>query len=130
MRLPYLVMQRVLASRYGGTMGWTTDSIATLTELWQAGKSASEIAEHLGGISRNAVIGKAHRLGLAARPSPIKQRYAKVERLAGGGRGCVWPFGDPGDPDFHYCGERAEPGRPYCAAHCAVAYRKRDRDAA
>ncbi len=110
-------------------MNWTPESITSLTELWRAGHSASEIAERLGGISRNAVIGKAHRLGLAARPSPIKQRPVRVERI-GSGRGCVWPHGDPGDADFHYCGAKAEPSRPYCAVHCAIAYRKRDRDAA
>ncbi|MSP82280.1 MAG: global cell cycle regulator GcrA-like protein [Alphaproteobacteria bacterium] len=110
-------------------MNWTSETIETLKTLWQAGHSASAIAGKLGGLSRNAVIGKAHRLGLAARPSPIKHRpVIRVERLSG--RGCVWPLGDPGDADFHYCGAKAEPSRPYCAPHCAIAYRRRDRDAA
>ena len=107
-------------------MDWTETTIANLKDLWQAGHSASEIAQRLGGISRNAVIGKAHRLGLQARPSPIKQRAPTVQRISG--RTCVWPHGDPGDVNFHYCGDRAEPGRPYCAPHCAIAYRKRERD--
>lgn len=51
---------------------WTDQRVAQLKKLWQQGKSASEIAETLGGVTRNAVIGKAHRLGLSGRPSPIK----------------------------------------------------------
>ncbi len=43
-----------------------------LRELWTKGLSASQIAVQLGGVSRNAVIGKAHRLGLESRPSPIR----------------------------------------------------------
>lgn len=50
---------------------WTVDRIKTLIEMWNAGATASQIAESLGGVSRNAVIGKAHRLGLQARPSPV-----------------------------------------------------------
>ena len=107
---------------------WTESLIADLTALWDQGLSASEIAARLGGISRNAVIGKAHRLGLPSRPSPIKRARAVAERKPG--RGCCWPLGDPGEKDFHFCGKRAEPGRPYCAEHCAVAYRKKDRAAA
>ena len=47
---------------------WTDDRIATLKRLWTEGRSASYIAEELGGISRNGVIGKAHRLGLPRHP--------------------------------------------------------------
>jgi GcrA cell cycle regulator len=53
-------------------MSWTDERIATLTKLWESGATASQIADELGGVSRNAVIGKAHRLGLKARPSPVK----------------------------------------------------------
>jgi GcrA cell cycle regulator len=54
-------------------MSWTEDRIELLKKLWDGGQSASQIAEELsGGITRNAVIGKAHRLGLKARPSPVK----------------------------------------------------------
>jgi GcrA cell cycle regulator len=53
-------------------MSWTEERIATLTKMWESGSTASQIAEELGGISRNAVIGKAHRLGLKPRPSPVK----------------------------------------------------------
>jgi GcrA cell cycle regulator len=53
-------------------MSWTEDRIERLKAMWTEGSTASQIAEELGGVSRNAVIGKAHRLGLEARPSPVK----------------------------------------------------------
>lgn len=59
-------------------MAWTDERIALLRQYWEEGRSASQIAEVLGeGLSRNAVIGKAHRLGLASRPSPLKTGEAK-----------------------------------------------------
>ena len=54
-------------------MEWTEQRIETLRKLWGQGQTASQIAAILGGITRNAVIGKAHRLGLTGRPSPIKR---------------------------------------------------------
>jgi GcrA cell cycle regulator len=54
-------------------MAWTDERIAQLKAGWEGGMTASQIAEQLGeGVTRNAVIGKAHRLGLEARPSPVK----------------------------------------------------------
>ncbi len=53
-------------------MSWTDERIERLKELWSNGMTASQIADELGGVSRNAVIGKAHRLGLQSRPSPVK----------------------------------------------------------
>ena len=50
-------------------MSWTDERIDRLKKLWSKGVTASHIAEELGGVSRNAVIGKAHRLGLQSRPS-------------------------------------------------------------
>jgi GcrA cell cycle regulator len=58
-------------------MSWTDERIATLKKMWEGGATASEIATELGGVSRNAVIGKAHRLGLKARPSPVKANDKK-----------------------------------------------------
>ena len=52
-------------------MSWTDDRIDTLRTMWEKGMTASQIAEALGDVSRNAVIGKAHRLGLQSRPSPV-----------------------------------------------------------
>ena len=53
-------------------MSWTDERIEQLRQMWTNGHTASQIAETLGGVSRNAVIGKAHRLGLQSRPSPVK----------------------------------------------------------
>ena len=58
-------------------MSWTDERIATLQKMWEGGSTASQIAEELGGVSRNAVIGKAHRLGLKSRPSPVKANEKK-----------------------------------------------------
>ena len=54
-------------------MSWTEEKVNKLKELWGKGQTASQIAEIIGGISRNAVIGKAHRLNLSAK---IKTRSA------------------------------------------------------
>ena len=184
-------------------MSWTDERIDRLKKMWSEGATASQIADELGGVSRNAVIGKAHRLGLEQRPSPVKPGDEKeVKRAAApaataapaspqpaapqrltpqelqyrsigpGGfvrqgpgdqqapippapprrlvpakpspevadktslldlndRICKWPMGHPGEPDFHFCGEPANPGFPYCVAHCGVAYQaqlpRRDR---
>ena len=53
-------------------VSWTDERIATLKKMWEGGSTASQIADELGGVSRNAVIGKANRLGLKSRPSPVK----------------------------------------------------------
>jgi GcrA cell cycle regulator len=194
-------------------MSWTEERIERLTKMWEGGATASQIADELGGVSRNAVIGKAHRLGLKARPSPVKPndkpepvarpakpapeapRAAPVApprpaappeapppastiavapvspakpqpRIVSVGPGgflrqgpgdqqapippapprrlvpakpspeiagktslldlndriCRWPMGHPGEADFHFCGEKVNPGFPYCVEHCGRAY--------
>jgi GcrA cell cycle regulator len=194
-------------------MSWTDERIATLTKMWESGATASQIADELGGVSRNAVIGKAHRLGLKSRPSPVKANEApvakakarkkdprpprakdatparpvadpaagfddgtprqplpnpapempKIVSVGPGGflrqgpgdqqppippapprrlvpakpspqiadktslldlndKVCRWPMGHPGEADFHFCGEKVNPGFPYCVAHCGRAY--------
>ena len=201
-------------------MSWTEERIDTLKKMWDSGLTATQIAEELGGVSRNAVIGKAHRLGLQSRPSPVKPNEPKTEaaapaaprpaapppqpaapkvaetraappaapataaepkpesnapvlRSVGPGgflrqnpgeqsapitpapprrlvpakpsdaiagktslldlndRICKWPLGHPGEPDFHFCGDKVNPGFPYCVAHCGHAYQaqlpRRDR---
>ena len=216
-------------------MSWTDERIDTLRKMWEAGQTASHIAEELGGVSRNAVIGKAHRLGLQSRPSPVKPNDPDAAKAAApeprpaaapvakaperapppapiaaapgaeadededeveddsdtdvgaappappqpimrsvgpGGflrqapgeqqapitpapprrlvpakpsadmagkttlldlndKICKWPLGHPGEPDFHFCGDKVNPGFPYCVAHCGHAYQaqlpRRDR---
>jgi GcrA cell cycle regulator len=64
-----------------------------------------------------------------AKPSPeVADKTSLLELYD---RSCKWPIGHPGEPDFHFCGEQANPGFPYCVAHCGVAYQaqlpRRDR---
>ena len=63
-------------------MSWTEERIDRLKAMWADGSTASQIAEDLGGVSRNAVIGKAHRLGLESRPSPVKSGEEKDKKAA------------------------------------------------
>jgi GcrA cell cycle regulator len=61
-------------------MSWTDERIDRLKAMWAEGSTASQIAEDLGGVSRNAVIGKAHRLGLESRPSPVRAGEEKEKK--------------------------------------------------
>ena len=104
---------------------WTEERIAELARLWQEGLSTSEIGRRLG-LTKNAVVGKAHRLALAPRPSPLKnppppRRHIQVHFT---GPHCSWPFGHPGDKNFHFCDAKPMTGKPYCAEHAAIAYVK------
>lgn len=115
-------------------MVWTDERIELLKSLWGEGLTTGEIGKRLG-VSKNAVVGKAHRLGLKGRPSPIKRtrkaaKPEKAEKPAAPtpaimelqGPTCRWPIGDPREPDFHFCGAPALPGKPYCREHAAIAY--------
>ncbi|HEU0221714.1 MAG TPA: GcrA family cell cycle regulator [Paracoccaceae bacterium] len=186
-------------------MSWTDERVEQLRAMWNDGKSASQIAKSLGGVTRNAVIGKVHRLGLSnraggpgkddirpamaatdeaeAEPVETKEEVAEAvptdprtaakeaprrppapgmgQPLAGGPphpdvnaealaslaeiekrarkldlmqlteRTCKWPIGDPATEEFWFCGLPAQPGKPYCEAHVAVAFQpmssRRDR---
>ena len=109
-------------------MEWTETRVDQLKNLWEEGLSASQIANRLGDVTRNAVIGKAHRLGLSSRPSPIKRVNHPI--TATQERMCQWPIGNPREPSFHFCGKTAAPDRPYCEEHCAMAYRRKSDNAA
>jgi GcrA cell cycle regulator len=63
-------------------MSWTDERIDRLKTMWENGLTASQIADELGGVSRNAVIGKAHRLGLKSRPSPVKANDGEAKPAA------------------------------------------------
>jgi GcrA cell cycle regulator len=161
---------------------WTDERVELLKKLWGDGLSASQIAGELGGITRNAVIGKVHRLGLSGRakapsssmPRPRKPRPATqmfrapqrpmmrgntalaampsydydpepepevIENIIPLGQRCTllqlnddkchWPIGDPGQPDFYFCGGKTATSTPYCGYHGRVAYQppaaRRDR---
>ena len=63
-------------------MAWTDDRVAILSKLWAEGLSASQIAAKLGGVTRNAVIGKVHRLGLSGRAKPKRKTAKPAPRMA------------------------------------------------
>ena len=170
-----------IARRLAMPVGWTREATEQLAALWQSGASGSLIAaainrDHGTAFSRNAVIGKVHRLGLAGRavdaprtgmpraartrdgaesirpsrpgderrafPSPLwrlarppvdtADRVAVDDIAPPVGRrcsllelddaACRWPVGDPGTPEFYFCGGKPLAGRPYCAYHAALAY--------
>ena len=118
---------------------WTDERLEELEKLWAKGLSISQIGEALG-VSRNAIAGKAHRMGLPKRPSPISRLKAerpKVEavveeqdlplrlelrQLVWSRSKCCWPTGDPKKNGFVFCGDMVVPGKPYCLPHCKEAY--------
>ena len=117
---------RWLAEEAMSNNDWTPERIAALMALWSEELPTSEIGRRLG-ITKNAVIGKVHRLGLPKRrPSPKQDAEpADVIRLDNlSADMCSWPVGNPSDEGFHFCGGSKVPGKPYCAKHCAVAYIK------
>ena len=131
-------------------MSWTHERIEQLKKLWEAGYTASNIASELGGITRNAVIGKAHRLGLSGRMksksmvssvSIVRKRNMPVNKnskiielttsvepmnptsFADIKDGlCRWPLGEPEDLDFKFCGRKCSEGMIYCTEHHSLAY--------
>lgn len=137
-------------------MAWTEDRVELLKKLWAEGLSASQIARTMGDVTRNAVIGKVHRLGLSGRattsradrprratipkpqPKPVVAEPMSVAEatLSNGefatvmtlnGVMCRWPIGDPGTDEFHFCGNQTEAGDPYCSAHAQLAYQPSNR---
>ncbi len=129
-------------------MSWSDDRVTLLKRLWGEGKTAAEIAKELGeGVTRNAVIGKAHRLKLSSRMSPIQQNTKKVKTDSAPPiqrrsmkkipifkgkelkmedlreKMCRWPNGDPQKAEeFSFCGCDIVEGLPYCADHASIAY--------
>ncbi len=100
---------------------WTDELVAELSRLWNEGHSTAEIGRRLG-VTKNAVVGKANRIGLPARQSPIKRTVSGVQPDALRRGQCAWPIGDPRKPGFRFCGKPSEAGKPYCMAHCQAAY--------
>src|ERR1700750_1048593 len=133
-------------------LNWTDDRVEQLKSLGTEGLPASQIARALGGVTRNAVIGKVHRLGLAGRAGPARAErprsvsHKSVPRIAVpepeiieeepllledghfatvltiNDRMCHWPIGDPAENSFHFCGRKPKTGSPYCEAHARKAY--------
>ena len=102
---------------------WTSERVEELTKLWATGLSASEIGRRLG-ITKNAVVGKVRRLNLAMRRAPVlpkrRPNVVTLDRLKS--NQCSWPEGEPGQPEFRFCGKSALANKPYCEEHCLIAY--------
>ena len=132
-------------------MSWTYDRVEKLKQLWEEGLTASRIATELGDVTRNAVIGKAHRLGLSGRMlskksnsgvsiirkkrvsvsqsqkvidiSPIIDEPMNPTAFQDIKDGlCRWPLGEPEEIDFKFCGRNTKEGIVYCEAHYKQAY--------
>jgi len=104
-------------------MEWNIAREARLRDLWKDGWTTRDIAAELGGVTRNAVIGKAHRLGLSQRPQPVKKHDEEID-VKRAERACQFIAGDICD-DAHKCGETVKHGSSYCPEHHAVCWRPR-----
>ena len=121
---------------------WDKEKLDQLKKLWVEGLPITKIGNELG-VSRNAIAGKAHRLGLPKRNSPIsKLGEPRTNQIKGTSKednkvlplklllrdvewsrnACCWPNGDPKLPGFKFCGVSIIPGRPYCEEHSMLAY--------
>ena len=120
---------------------WDEDKLNKLRKLWDEGLPITKIGNEIG-VSRNAIAGKAHRMGLPKRNSPISksgdprknQQYNNSETskvlplkimlrdVEWSRNRCCWPIGDPKLPGFSFCGTSIIPGRPYCEEHSNLAY--------
>src|SRR3989344_4612580 len=112
---------------------WTDECVEILTRLWKEGFSPKQISEKIG-TTRNAVIGKAHRLKLSrsieqlpeAEPEPIPEPPPAVAELAAEPRAaleswmCRWQTHEPGRFGLFICGHTIQPRRPYCAEHLTM----------
>jgi GcrA cell cycle regulator len=107
-------------------MSWTDERVETLKSMWAEGKSASQIAKELGGVTRNAVIGKVHRLGLSNRagdsPGEAAPGHAAAETALPGGFAEPAAASEVDEPDAAEAARPAPgaqppvPGRPRPAA--------------
>ena len=120
---------------------WNNTKLKELEDLWKQGHPISKIGEMLG-VSRNSIAGKAHRMGLPKRSSPIssvKKENSPVKKnnensnielplkiklrsVQWSRTKCCWPEGDPKQNNFKFCGQDIFPGRPYCDKHSLLAY--------
>ena len=120
---------------------WDKKNLEKLKKLWDEGLPITKIGLELG-VSRNSIAGKAHRLGLPKRNSPIsksgeprknkttsnldtsKELPLKIllREVEWSRNRCCWPIGDPKLPGFSFCGTSIMPGRPYCEEHSNLAY--------
>jgi GcrA cell cycle regulator len=111
---------------------WTADRTEILIQLRKLHQPVSIMAERLG-ITRNAIIGKLHRLGLSVARirrsvptliAPEKASRIGITLMQLTSKTCHWPLGDPQQPDFGFCGNLILEGCPYCAEHAKLAYNR------
>jgi len=117
---------------------WTDEEVSFLRKYWAEGRSASKIAKDLSeqfgrDLTRNAVITKADRLKLSeeSRKEPsAPARIVSREQTVGGEeersasvKTCRWPFGEPGEPNFSYCGKPVQKRSSFCSQHNEAAYK-------
>ena len=90
-----------------GFFSWTDERLKTLRALWKDGFSVNEIGRRMG-VSKNAVVGKVHRLKLPGRPSPLNARKRPPENISSKQEftGCLFMHGDPSDSDWTFCQEK------------------------
>ena len=93
-------------------MSWTDERVETLKKMWAEGQSASQIAKELGGVTRNAVIGKVHRLGLSNRIGPGGEDGAEEELAALVAAAAILPEPPLADPVFEEPPRAATPVIP------------------
>ncbi len=113
---------------------WSEKEDRLMAELLCKGYSARKISEALNQAfqttrSRESVLGRIRRSkkAIQARKNQwSKTAPALAANVGGRVKSCQWPHGDPGTAAFHFCGAKALAGKPYCEAHCARAYRKKD----
>ena len=91
-------------------MSWNDERVETLKKLWQEGLSASQIASRIGGVTRNAVIGKVHRLGLSGRAPTSRTATTRPRvRIAAPRRPAKPRFAAPGQVSLRPFGMESEP---------------------
>ncbi len=121
-------MQQRLRHNSGRNMSkkfeWTDENVAILTNMWHLGAPARDIAKKLD-TTRNAVIGKANRLGLSTPKVSKKTKEKKIVTTTYPDDNlCQWPSGHPDESNFRFCGKPIQNKFPYCEEHCNLAYRR------
>lgn len=119
---------------------WTIKEDSILKRLWPTKVTVKQIGDRLVGRTKNAVLGRATRLGLETResllgrnrkgPNTEKASFPKPVVREGDhpllhlrNNQCRWPIGDPQEANFHFCGDAAMEGEPYCLNHHTISRR-------
>jgi GcrA cell cycle regulator len=90
---------------------WTEERVEQLAQLFAEGLPTAEIGRRLG-LTKNAVIGRLYRNAMTRR-EPVQKTPPRRNVFEFAGPSCLWPHGHPTDENFHFCGARPLPGKPY-----------------